>query len=218
MSYRLRGSIGFLNVEKKFKSKWLYLTQNSVENNFQPVLTKWKWPKKWQMYRQAWRGAHLRRGWFFCGNSMDHYKKKYSKYCLWKVFSFTTPNIGPPQKFAKSGHYSLKRNNFLKFWGPFGHFLGFLPAFFGPAERPQMTLKHFPWVYYMIKWPLWGHSGTHGGPKMAQNSTEMARMVQNHQNGTKWHCMTQNDLEARPMCILHDYMSCQGGPTWHITM
>ena len=42
---------------------------------------------------------------------------------------------------------------------------------------PQMTLKHFPWVYYMNichVGPPWGHSGTHGGPKMAQNSTKMA--------------------------------------------
>ena len=47
---------------------------------------------------------------------------------------------------------------------------------------PQMTLKHFPWVYYMIICDgglPWGHSGTHGGPKMAQNSTKMA------QNGSK---------------------------------
>ena len=42
---------------------------------------------------------------------------------------------------------------------------------------PQMTLKHFQWVYYMIichVGPPWGHSGIHWGPKMAQNSTEMA--------------------------------------------
>ena len=43
-----------------------------------------------------------------------------------------------------------------------------------------MTLKHFPRVYYMIIFhvgPPWGHSGTHWGPKMAQNSTK---------NGIEW--------------------------------
>ena len=49
-----------------------------------------------------------------------------------------------------------------------------------------MTLKHFPWVYYMIichVGPPWGHSGTHGNPKMAQNCTEMAQMAQNYHAG-----------------------------------
>ena len=47
-------------------------------------------------------------------------------------------------------------------------------------KAPQMTLKFFPWVYYMIicyVGPAWGHSGTHGGPKMAQNSTKKADNV-----------------------------------------
>ena len=85
--------------------------------------------------------------------------------------------------FPKKSKYFLgslvKKCSFLCFFYPF------LP---GPTgikelrtrccpERPQMTLKHFPWVYYMIichVGPHWGHSGTHGDPKMAQNSTEMA--------------------------------------------
>ena len=52
--------------------------------------------------------------------------------------------------------------------------------------------------------PPLGPLGIHGGPKMAQNSTKMA---QNHQNGSKWHCMTPNDPETL-LGILHDYMSC----------
>ena len=47
-------------------------------------------------------------------------------------------------------------------------------------KAPQMTLKFFPWVYYMIicyVGSAWGHSGTHGGPKMAQNSTKKADNV-----------------------------------------
>ena len=35
-------------------------------------------------------------------------------------------------------------------------------------------------------------------------------MAQNHQNGSKWHCMTPNgpnDFKTLPMGILHDYMS-----------
>ena len=47
-------------------------------------------------------------------------------------------------------------------------------------KAPQMTLKFFPWVYYMIicyVGSAWGHSGTHGGPKMAQNSTKKAENV-----------------------------------------
>ena len=74
-----------------------------------------------------------------------------------------------------------------------------------------MPLKHFPWIYYMNichVGPPWGHSGTHGGPKMAQKSTKMAWMAQNHQNGSKWHCMTPNDPKTLPMGILHDYKSC----------
>ena len=48
---------------------------------------------------------------------------------------------------------------------------------------PQMILKHFPWVYYMIichVGPPWGHSGTHRGPKTA---LKCPRMAQNSQNG-----------------------------------
>ena len=74
-----------------------------------------------------------------------------------------------------------------------------------------MTLKHFPWVYYMnichVE-PPWGHSGTHGGPKMAQTALKWPRMAQNHNNGSKWDCMTPNDPKTLQMGILHDYMSC----------
>ena len=81
-------------------------------------------------------------------------------------------------------------------------------------ERPQMTLKHFPWVYYMNichVGPPWGHSGTHGGPKWPKTALKWSRMAQNHHNGSKWHCMIPNgpnDPKTLPMCILHDYMSC----------
>ena len=47
-------------------------------------------------------------------------------------------------------------------------------------KAPQMTLEFFPWVYYMIicyVGSAWGHSGTQGGPKMAQNSTKKADNV-----------------------------------------
>ena len=112
------------------------------------------------------------------------------------------------------------------FLGEFGekmHFLCFFTHFY-PAplgkkelqtsccpERPQMTLKHFPWVYYMIIChigPPWGHSGAHGGPKWPKTSQKWPRMAQNHQNGSKWHCMTPNDPKTLQMGILHDYMSC----------
>ena len=43
--------------------------------------------------------------------------------------------------------------------------------------------------------PAWGHSGIHGGPKMAQNSTKMAFY------DTKWLFMTQN---GPAMMSLHD--------------
>ena len=77
-----------------------------------------------------------------------------------------------------------------------------------------MTLKHFPWVYYMNichVGPPWGHSGTHGGPKWPKTALKWSRMAQNHHNGSKWHCMIPNgpnDPKTLPMCILHDYMSC----------
>ena len=43
--------------------------------------------------------------------------------------------------------------------------------------------------------PAWGHAGTHGGPKMAQNSTKMAF------DDPKWLFMTQN---GPAMMSLHD--------------
>ena len=93
-----------------------------------------------------------------------------------------------------------------------------------------MTLKHFPWVYYMIichVGPPWGHSGTHGAPKWPKTAPKWPRMAQNHQNGSKWRCMTPNgpiDPKTLPLGILHDYLSCwttigpfseaHGGPLW----
>ena len=74
-----------------------------------------------------------------------------------------------------------------------------------------MTLKQFPWVYYMIIChvePPWGHSGTHGGPKMAENSTEMAQNGSKSPEWLKITRMAQNDPKTLPMVILHDYMSC----------
>ena len=75
-----------------------------------------------------------------------------------------------------------------------------------------MTLKNFPWVYYMIichVGPPWGHSGTHGGPKMVQNSTTRA---QNHQNGSKCHCMTPND--PKHFKWVYKMIICHVGPSW----
>ena len=110
-----------------------------------------------------------------------------------------------------------------------------------------MTLKHFPWVYYMIichVGPSWGHSGIDGGLILAQNSTN---------NGPSWPktafhdqkrpfmaqivlVWPQNGLKTFPMWILHDVVSCcttlgpfqrstgaiwkrpQGGPICHIIM
>ena len=79
---------------------------------------------------------------------------------------------------------------------------------YGPdyaVNRPQMTLKHFPWVYYVIichVGPPWGHSGTHGGLKMAQNSTIMALHDQ------KWPFMTRNGLCKGLRVVQHDKLLC----------
>ena len=58
-----------------------------------------------------------------------------------------------------------------------------------------------------------------GAPKWPKTALKWPRMAQNHQNGSKWHCMTPNDPKTLPMDILHDYMSCwtnldpfRGGP------
>ena len=78
-----------------------------------------------------------------------------------------------------------------------------------------MTLKHFQWVYYMIICHVgapWGHSGTHGGPNMTQNSTKGPRMAQNHQNGSKCHCMTPND--PKYFQWVYKMIICHVGPPW----
>ena len=76
----------------------------------------------------------------------------------------------------KSGIEGLKSYPIFSLFLLFLAYSGLIFTQPGP-ERPRMTLKHFTWVYYMI-WchvgPPWGHSGTHGGPKMAQNSTKIA--------------------------------------------
>ena len=69
-----------------------------------------------------------------------------------------------------------------------------------------------------------------GAPKWPKTAPKWPRMAQNHQNGSKWHCMTPNDPKTLPMDILHDYMSClttlgpfkyprgpQNGPKQHQT-
>ena len=59
---------------------------------------------------------------------------------------------------------------------------------------PQMTLKHFQWVYYMIichvgpPWALFrGPRGPHNGPKQHQDSPKY------HQNGPPWPQMSLHD-------------------------
>ena len=82
-------------------------------------------------------------------------------------------------------------------------------------ERPQMALKHFPWVYYMNichVGPPWGHSGTHGGLKWPKPAPKWPRMAQNHQSGSKWHCMTPNDLKHFPW--VYNIIICHFGPPW----
>ena len=63
-----------------------------------------------------------------------------------------------------------------------------------------------------------------GAPKWPKTAPKWPRLAQNHQNGSKWHCMTPNDPKTLPMGILHDYMSCwttlgpfqrpTGAPKW----
>ena len=63
-----------------------------------------------------------------------------------------------------------------------------------------------------------------GAPKWPKTALKWPRMAQNHQNGSKWHCMTPNDPKTLPMGILHDIMSCwttlgpfqrpAGAPKW----
>ena len=47
-----------------------------------------------------------------------------------------------------------------------------------------------------------------GALKWPKTAPKWPRLAQNHQNGSKWHCMTPNDPKTLPMGILHDYMSC----------
>ena len=56
--------------------------------------------------------------------------------------------------------------------------------------------------------PLWGLLGTHGGPKTAPT---WPRIAQNHQNGSKWHCITPNGPSGPKTVlrgIIYDYMPC----------
>ena len=46
-----------------------------------------------------------------------------------------------------------------------------------------------------------------GALKWPKTAPKWPRLAQNHQNGSKWHCMTPNDPKTLPMGILHDYMS-----------
>ena len=47
-----------------------------------------------------------------------------------------------------------------------------------------------------------------GAPKWPKTAPKWPKMAQNHQNGSKWNCMTPNDPETLLLGILHDYMSC----------
>ena len=47
-----------------------------------------------------------------------------------------------------------------------------------------------------------------GALKWPKTAPKWPRLAQNHQNGSKCHCMTPNDPKTLPMGILHDYMSC----------
>ena len=47
-----------------------------------------------------------------------------------------------------------------------------------------------------------------GAPKWPKTAPKWPRMTQNHQNGSKWHCMTPNDPKTLQVGILHDYISC----------
>ena len=80
---------------------------------------------------------------------------------------------------------------------------------------PQMTLKHFPCVYYMIichVGPSWGHTGIHGAPKWPKTAPKGPRMAQNHQNGSKCHCMTPND--PKHFQWVYNMIICHVGPPW----
>ena len=50
-----------------------------------------------------------------------------------------------------------------------------------------------------------------GAPKWPKTVPKLGRMAQNHQNGSKWHCMTPNGPSGPKTVlrgIIYDYMPC----------
>ena len=101
--------------------------------------------------------------------------------------------------YILNSHYTNFRWILLREIEVFAFFVFFEPIFtwihwdkrsYGPdyaVNRPQMTLKHFPWVYYMIichvgpTWTLFrGPRGPHNGPKQHPKWPFMTK------NGPSW--------------------------------
>ena len=83
-------------------------------------------------------------------------------------------------------------------------------------EWLKMTLKHFPWLYYMIichvgpAWTLFrGPRGPHNGTKQHQNGLKWLKITRIAQNGTAWPQMTLKHFQWVYYMII-----CHVGPPW----
>ena len=87
LHYKLRGSIRFLNVQKKSKSKWLFLTQGIPKSDnfalFVKIMTQILYQKNFMTFSESKYGQNhgqcSEKVDFWYGKNMDHVKKKSSK-------------------------------------------------------------------------------------------------------------------------------------------
>ena len=88
-------------------------------------------------------------------------------------------------------------------------------------ERPQMTPKHFTWVYYMIVshvGPIWSLLGTHGGPKgpiWPKTDPNWEKSSWALQSGQIWSQLLPIGLTGFESCLPHTlawYWASSGPP------
>ena len=138
----------------------------------------------------------------------DISKKHWYAPRAWDLVSVKKFAVFLTKKFELQGPYLRNPESFSNIcWGLFDflRFLCFLSPFsLGPTGIKGATVQMLPWEAptdlktlpmgilhdYMSCWTTLGPFGYPRGPNMAQTAPKWPKMARNHQNGSKWHCMT----------------------------
>ena len=84
-------------------------------------------------------------------------------------------------------------------------------ALYDPKWPLNTSHGYIIWLYVMLDHPRAIQVPT-GAPKWPKTALKWPKMAQNHQNGSKWHCMTPNDPKHFPW--VHNMNICHIGPPW----